>query len=105
MSKITKRHLFLSLGVEGPMHDPYGYSVYKVSTNLRSVEYKESGLGVDTLKITETSGVTRFSAYKPEEIKALREQFQALTGIPFAKFERYYFRAHPYYDDPIRCGF
>lgn len=89
MSSLT---LDLRNGTEGPKHDPYSYSEYIV---------EKDGVEI-VLHLGLTSRLTvQGETLAEHDDELCAEEFETLTGIPMNKFERYYYRVHPYFEDPM----
>lgn len=96
MTIIKNRSIDCRTGREGPAHDPYGYTEFIVRCNNETIKL-HMGL-VEWLEIKDNF---RSVARVHDDIKVLAALFEKATGIPPRKFERYYDRAHPYFDDPM----
>lgn len=98
---ITERELDMRRGTEGPKHDPYAFSEYIVKQNgIRYVAH----LGLaEWMKVVypRDDEHPRGHEVKVAEFEHVERAFEYLTGIALRRFEEYYERVHPYFEDPM----
>ena len=87
---LVSRHVSREHGTEGPVHDPYSFETWSFEHNGREVSLR---MGIGEKLYIEGEEV----AFGPEAVK----QFEELVGMSVQKFEKLYWRLHPYYPDPM----
>jgi hypothetical protein len=98
---IVERALDMRSGSEGPRHDPYGWEEISVVLNGCTITLRSGGLGYQRLSIDKKVVAEEWDAFPRRAIpNEAVKAFETLTGIPVKKFEKYYYRAHPYFNDP-----
>lgn len=91
---ITERRLKRRSGAEGPSHESYGYEEYIVVQNGIEIAAR-FGLG-SYLTIAGNTVVCGDDD--------VTKSFELITGIHPTAFDRYYYRVHPYREDPMPIG-
>jgi len=96
---VWKRKISIKEGGEGPRHDPYHYTIYRLRLNDGIWELRVGSLGYARFSINGTKIVEGHegSAAHDRAIKL----FEMACGFSLKKFQQYDEKLHPWYNDPM----
>ena len=105
--KITERRLSWRTGSEGPKHDPYSFT--EMTVTLNGVDHTlHMGLGmwyaIDGQHQEFDRGSGSWQAMAEDRESATVQAWTNAVGMNPAEFEDAYWKAHPYFKDPMGCA-
>ena len=94
--KLNTRTISKKTGTEGPKHDPYSFEEFIYECNGK-VTTLHMGLGV---WMESSSGKLLYARSDAQE-RAIIRWFEIRIGMTMERFNKAYYRVHPYFEDPM----
>lgn len=92
MMNVTSRSLDRRTGSEGPKYDPYGYTERVLEINGTTLTLH---LGLGSWMMLDNCTIAE------HDDDAVIRLWEMLTHMTLDEFDYYYWRAHPYFPDPM----